>query len=195
MVRPLGGLYLAMCSVTALVLSLGWEAYPENAQAPTYAPVTAIKALLDAQSAAWNRGDIDGFMAGYWKSDETAFVGASGMTRGWQSVLEHYQKIYPNRQAMGQLTFSALEIHLVCPDAAFAIGQFQLERETDKPAGIFTLNFRKFPEGWRIVADHTTAFASPEPVTASFEVILSLADEPVSLTRLSVTAGAVVLSV
>jgi ketosteroid isomerase-like protein len=67
---------------------------------------------------------------------------------------------------MGQLTFSALEIHLVCPDAAFAIGQFQLERENDKPAGIFTLNFRKFPEGWRIVADHTTAFASPGPSTS-----------------------------
>jgi ketosteroid isomerase-like protein len=105
-------------------------------------------------------------MAGYWKSDQTAFVGASGMTRGWQSVLEHYQKIYPNRQAMGQLTFSALEIHLVCSDAAFAIGQFQLERQTDQPAGIFTLNFRKFPEGWRIVADHTTAFASPSASTS-----------------------------
>jgi len=125
-----------------------------------------IRTLLQNQTEAWNRGDIDGFMAGYWKSDQTAFVGASGMTRGWQSVLEHYQKIYPNRQAMGQLTFSALEIHLVCPDAAFAIGQFQLERETDKPAGIFTLNFRKFPEGWRIVADHTTAFASPSASTS-----------------------------
>lgn len=124
-----------------------------------------IRTLLQTQTEAWNRGDIDAFMAGYWKSDETAFVGAGGITRGWQSVLERYKKSYPDRKAMGQLTFSALEIHLVCPDAAFAIGQFQLERENDKPAGIFTLNFRKFPEGWRIVADHTTAFAAPSAST------------------------------
>jgi ketosteroid isomerase-like protein len=125
-----------------------------------------IRTLLQNQTEAWNRGDIDGFMVGYWKSDETAFVGASGMTRGWQSVLDRYKKSYPDRKAMGQLTFSALEIHLVCADAAFAIGKFQLERENDEPAGIFTLNFRKFPEGWRIVADHTTAFVAPGPSTA-----------------------------
>jgi ketosteroid isomerase-like protein len=125
-----------------------------------------IRALLQDQTEAWNRGDIDAFMAGYWESEETAFVGASGITRGWQSVLERYKKNYPDRRAMGQLTFSALEIHLVCPDAAFAIAQFQLERENDKPSGIFTLNFRKFPEGWRIVADHTTAFAAPSPSTS-----------------------------
>jgi ketosteroid isomerase-like protein len=122
---------------------------------------TQIRALLRTQTDAWNRGDIDTFMAGYWKSDETVFVGASGITRGWQSVLDRYRKNYPDRKAMGQLTFSALEVHLVCPDAAFAIGQYQLERENDKPSGIFTLNFQKFAEGWRIVADHTTAFASP----------------------------------
>ena len=126
---------------------------------------TQIRALLRTQTDAWNRGDIDTFMAGYWKSDDTVFVGASGITRGWQSVLDRYRKNYPDRQAMGQLTFSSLEVHLVCPDAAFAIGEFQLEREHDKPSGIFTLNFQKFPEGWRIVADHTTAFASASPST------------------------------
>jgi ketosteroid isomerase-like protein len=125
-----------------------------------------IRTLLQTQTEAWNRGDIDGFMAGYWKSEETAFVGANGITRGWQALLARYKKSYPDRKAMGQLTFSELEIHLVCADAAFAIGQFQLERENDKPAGIFTLNFRKLPEGWRIVADHTTAFASPGVSTA-----------------------------
>jgi ketosteroid isomerase-like protein len=121
---------------------------------------TEIRALLHSQTDAWNRGDIDTFMTGYWKSDETAFVGASGITRGWQAVLDRYKKNYPDRKAMGRLTFSALEVHLSCANAAFAIGQFQLEREADKPAGIFTLNFRKFPEGWRIVADHTTGFAA-----------------------------------
>jgi len=119
-----------------------------------------IRALLDMQTAAWNRGDVDAFMVGYWKSDETEFLGASGLVRGWRGVLERYRHNYPDRKAMGHLTFSNLEVHLVCAEAAFVIGQFQLERESDRPAGIFTLNFRKFPEGWRIVADHTTAFAA-----------------------------------
>jgi len=120
-----------------------------------------IRQLLLLQTEAWNRGDIDSFMAGYWKSDETAFVGANGITRGWQAVLDRYKKNYPDRKAMGQLTFSNLEVHVTCPDAAFAIGQFELKRESDKPAGIFTLDFRKFSEGWRIILDHTTGFTQP----------------------------------
>jgi ketosteroid isomerase-like protein len=120
-----------------------------------------IRQLLLLQTDAWNRGDIDSFMSGYWKSDETAFVGANGITRGWQAVLDRYKKNYPGRKAMGQLTFSNLEVHVTCPDAAFAIGQFELKRESDKPAGIFTLDFRKFSEGWRIILDHTTGFTQP----------------------------------
>ena len=120
-----------------------------------------IRQLLQLQTDAWNRGDIDSFMAGYWKSDETAFVGANGITRGWQAVLDRYKKSYPDRKAMGQLSFSNLEVHVTCPDAAYAIGQFQLKRENDKPEGIFTLDFRKFSEGWRIILDHTTAFSQP----------------------------------
>jgi ketosteroid isomerase-like protein len=117
-----------------------------------------IRSVLDMQTAAWNRGDIDTFMTGYWNSEETEFVGASGITRGWQAVLDRYRRNYPDGKAMGSLTFSNLEIHVVCPDSAFVIGEFQLDREKDRPAGIFTLNFRKFAEGWRIVADHTTGF-------------------------------------
>lgn len=119
-----------------------------------------IRSLLQAQTDAWNRGDVDAFMAGYWKSDQTAFIGANGITRGWEAVLDRYKKSYPDRKAMGRLTFSALEVQVLCPGEALAIGQFQLERESDKPAGIFTLNFRKFPEGWRIIVDHTTGFAA-----------------------------------
>ena len=119
-----------------------------------------IRMLLQAQADAWNRGDIDAFMEGYWKSDETAFIGANGITRGWLAVLDRYKKTYSGRKAMGRLTFSGLEVHVLCPDAALVIGQFRLERESDKPAGIFTLDFRKFPEGWRIIVDHTTGFAA-----------------------------------
>jgi ketosteroid isomerase-like protein len=120
-----------------------------------------IRELLAAQADTWNRGDIDSFLTAYWTSDETLFVGAKGVTRGWQAVLDRYHKAYPNRQAMGRLTFSNLEVHIDCPNAATVIGQFHLQRVNDRPEGVFTLNLRKFPEGWRIVVDHTTAFSPP----------------------------------
>ncbi len=100
-------------------------------------------------------------MAGYWKSDETEFVGASGALRGWQAVLDRYRRTYPDRKAMGELTFSDLEIHVLSADAVYIVGRWQLEREKDRPGGVFTLIARRFPEGWRIVHDHTSAFASP----------------------------------
>lgn len=118
----------------------------------------AILALLRAQAAAWNRGDIRSFMEGYWKSDQTEFVGSSGVFHGWQAVLDRYLRTYPNRIAMGRLTFSDLEVRVLCPDAAYATGRWRLDRESDRPQGVFTLLFRKFPEGWRIVHDHTSAF-------------------------------------
>ncbi|HXN71636.1 MAG TPA: DUF4440 domain-containing protein [Candidatus Acidoferrales bacterium] len=120
-----------------------------------------IRSILDMQTAAWNRGDIDTFMTGYRKSEETEFVGANGIARGWQAVLDRYRRNYPDAKTMGRLTFSNLEVHVVCPDSAFVIGEFQLERDKDQPTGIFTLNFQKIAEGWRIVADHTTGFPPP----------------------------------
>lgn len=119
-------------------------------------PEAEIHAVLDAQAQAWNRGDVDAFMEGYWKSEKTEFVGSEGAFRGWQAVLERYHKAYPGRQAMGRLTFFGLEINLLAPDAALVLGHWQLEREQDRPGGVFTLVFRKFPEGWRIIHDHTS---------------------------------------
>src|ERR1700693_2379422 len=148
-----------LCLGFALLLSLSVNvrgyAAPER-----YAEVQ-IRSVLEMQSAAWNRGDVEAFMQGYWKSEETEFVGASGITRGWQAVLDRYRRNYADGKAMGRLSFSNLEVHVICPDGAFAIGNFRLEREKDRPAGIFTLNFRKFKEGWRIVADNTPGFAPP----------------------------------
>ena len=122
---------------------------------------TLIRALLEDQTAAWNRGDIEGFMAGYWKSDETEFVSAEGISRGWQALLERYRRGYPDGKAMGRLSFANLEIHIECPNSAYAVGEYHLQREKDNPAGVFTLNFRKFSEGWRVIVDHTSAFAQP----------------------------------
>ena len=124
--------------------------------------VQAIKNVLEQQVAAWNRGDITAFMDGYWKSDDLEFVNAAGIFQGWQDVLKRYQHSYPDRAAMGHLTFSGVEIHALCADAGFVVGHFRLDREKDgqegHPEGVFTLIFRKFPAGWKIVNDHTTEF-------------------------------------
>jgi len=122
-------------------------------------PEAAIRAVLDAQVADWNHGDVDHFMESYWKSDSTEFVGANGVVRGWQGVLDRYHKAYPDRQAMGTLTFSDLEVIILCPTAALVVGHYHLQREKDQPTGVFTLVFRKFPEGWKIINDHTSAIA------------------------------------
>ncbi|HEY4580254.1 MAG TPA: DUF4440 domain-containing protein, partial [Candidatus Acidoferrales bacterium] len=96
---------------------------------------------------------------GYWKSEQTAFVGASGVFRGWRALRERYRRSYPDRAAMGKLAFSDLEITVLAPDAVLVLGRWQLERASDHPGGLFTLVARKFPEGWRIVHDHTSSFA------------------------------------
>ncbi|MHB8485833.1 MAG: YybH family protein [Candidatus Acidiferrales bacterium] len=129
--------------------------------------VQAIKSVLAQQVAAWNRGDIPAFMDGYWKSDDLEFVNAAGIFQGWQDVLKRYEHSYPDRAAMGHLTFSGVEIHALCPDAGFVVGHFRLDREKDgqkdHPEGVFTLIFRKFPAGWKIINDHTTEFPAPPP--------------------------------
>lgn len=118
----------------------------------------AIASLLKQQVVNWNRGDIPSFMNGYWHSKYTEFVSDSGIFQGWEDVLQRYLHSYPNRAAMGHLTFSGLEIHLLCADSAYVVGEYRLDRQKDTPRGVFTLIFKKFPEGWRIVNDHTTAF-------------------------------------
>jgi ketosteroid isomerase-like protein len=126
-----------------------------------------IRAVLDMQTAAWNRGDIDTFMTSYWNSEQTEFLGASGIAHGWQAVLDRYHHSYPDRKSMGTVSFSDLEVHLTCADAAYVVGKFHLVREADQPSGVFSLDFRKFPEGWRIVLDHTTAFPTAAVVPAA----------------------------
>jgi ketosteroid isomerase-like protein len=119
-------------------------------------PETAIGKVLAAQQADWNRGDMGAFMAGYWNSPEITFAGSKGFTRGWTTVLERYRKTYAGKQAMGTLDFSDLEIRPLGPEAALVLGRWHLQRQAGDVGGIFTLVFRKFPEGWRIIHDHTT---------------------------------------
>lgn len=119
-------------------------------------PEAEIRAVIDGQAVAWNRGEIDRFMAGYARSETTTFVSGDEVTRGWQTVRDRYAKKYDSREKMGTLTFSDLTITPLCPDVAIVLGSWSLRRAKDEPHGKFTLLFRKLPEGWRIVQDHTS---------------------------------------
>jgi ketosteroid isomerase-like protein len=121
-----------------------------------------IRSVLRAQQEAWNRGDIDGLMNGYARSASTVFVSEDTIRRGWETVRERYRKKYSDRAKMGTLTFSDLEITLLSPDAAVVLGGWRLERAKDRPHGRFTLIFKRLPEGWRIVHDHTSAAPPPK---------------------------------
>jgi uncharacterized protein (TIGR02246 family) len=123
--------------------------------------ISEIRAVLRAQQEAWNRGDIDGFMNGYARAETTVFVSGDEVMRGWQTVRDRYLKKYNDRAKMGTLTFSDLEIEQLGPDSAVALGRWELNRAGDNPRGRFTLVFRKMPDGWRIVHDHTSAAAPP----------------------------------
>lgn len=115
-----------------------------------------IREVMDKQVEAWNQGDIEGFMQGYWKSEEMTFVSGNNVSKGWQAAFDRYKKGYDTPEKMGTLSFTELEITVLSKSSAFVKGRFTLERENDKPTGIFTLVFRKFKDGWKVVHDHTS---------------------------------------
>jgi L-asparaginase / beta-aspartyl-peptidase len=123
---------------------------------------SAITAVLKAQQEAWNQGDVDTFLQGYWRSPELTFSGSGGIARGWEKVLARYKEHYPNREAMGLLEFSGVEIRFLGQDAALVLGHWHLTRQRGDVGGVFSLVFERFPEGWRIIHDHT----SEVPATA-----------------------------
>ncbi len=115
-----------------------------------------IRAVLNAQVAAWNRGDLEGFMEGYWKSEKMIFLSGQNLSRGWQKALDRYKRGYNTREKMGTLSFSELEIDVLSKKSAFVIGRFTLVRKNDKPTGMFTLTFKKIKGKWKVIADHTS---------------------------------------
>ena len=117
----------------------------------------AIRAVLDAQRDAWNRGDVEGYMDGYERSAETVFVSGDDVIRGWQTVTDRYKKIYNTPEKMGTLTFSDLEITPLENNAAVVLGRWHLKRSGDEPHGRFTLVFRRTKAGWKIIHDHTSS--------------------------------------
>jgi len=151
----------------ALLLSFSARAQPkEGVSQPGPAPTDAatrraVIAVLTAQTAAWNRGDLPGFMAGYWASDSLVFIGKSGLTYGWQPTLDNYRKSYgQNASQMGQLDFSGLRVSPLGPDVAQVVGRWHLSlkqgaKESDL-RGQFLLIFRRLGGRWLIVADHSS---------------------------------------
>ncbi|HET9503598.1 MAG TPA: nuclear transport factor 2 family protein [Hymenobacter sp.] len=117
----------------------------------------AIAQVLATQTAAWNRGDIPGFMAGYWRSDSLVFIGSKGMTYGWQPTLDNYRKTYGDATKMGQLDFSQLRITPLSADVAQVVGHWHLARpQAGDLQGQFLLIFRRIKGEWVIVADHSS---------------------------------------
>ena len=118
---------------------------------------SAIRQVIEQQQQAWNRGDLEEFMAGYWNSPELTFFSGAHESKGWQAALDRYKKNYQGAgHEMGKLEFANLRIEKLGSDAAFVRGEFHLTMSDGKtPHGLFTLIFRKFPNGWKIVHDHS----------------------------------------
>jgi len=142
-------LAIIFCTSVAAIVS----AAPAQSQNAT----TQIRSVLRAQQDAWNQGYNNGFMNGYARSASTVFVSEDTIRRGWETVRERYRKKYSDRAKMGTLAFSDLEIMLLSPDAGVVLGRWSLKRANDQPHGRFTLIFKRLPEGWRIVHDHTSS--------------------------------------
>ena len=122
-----------------------------------------ITQVLTLQQTAWNNGDIPGFMRGYWESSELSFSGSDGVSRGWDKVLARYKQNYPDKAAMGHLDFTDVEVRTLSDAAALVLGKWHLKRATGDIGGVFTLVFQQFPEGWKIIHDHTSQVVQYQP--------------------------------
>lgn len=116
----------------------------------------AIREVLAQQEECWNVGDLECFMEGYWKSDQLIFIGSKGVTYGWQKTLDNYKISYPNKAAMGTLTFELINLEPLSDDFWTVIGKWSLKREKDNPNGHFSLIFRRLGNEWVIVSDHSS---------------------------------------
>ncbi len=119
-----------------------------------------VQYVLLRQQDDWNKGDIDAFMEGYWKSEKLQFIGGSGVTYGWKNTLENYKKRYPDRAAMGKLTFDIINVEKLSKKSIMLVGKWHLQREKDNPKGHFMLIWKKIGRSWVIIADHTSLSSS-----------------------------------
>ena len=150
---------LATVAALALVVVASSCAQAPEGERQNEESAAAIRAVLDAQAAAWNRGDVEGYMDGYERADTTTFISGDTVTRGWQTVLDRYKKSYDTREKMSALALSELDIKPLNPFYAVPTGRWQLTHAQDAPRSQFTLIFRRTSAGWRIVHDHTSSAA------------------------------------
>jgi len=117
---------------------------------------TEVRNVLARQNAAWNRGDVDAFMVGYWENDSLMFIGKSGVTYGYKNALANYKKNYPDTIAMGKLTFTLIKVKQLSPEYFHVTGKYYLTRTIGDASGHFTLLFRKINGKWVIISDHSS---------------------------------------
>jgi len=155
----------ALPAVVVLALAaLAAGGAPAFGAAPPAGADREVRAVLEEQAKAWNAGKLERFMDTYWDSDELTFFSGDVVNRGRKAVLERYRKRYQARgQEMGRLTFSELEVSVLSADRALARGRWRVVKSKETLGGLFTLVLRKFPEGWKIVHDHTSAAEPPKP--------------------------------
>lgn len=169
-------LVFALCAVLLIVLRTQGILVPptqqpgglfagnpnEPSNQPTDEDKSAVLKILSDQEAAWNRGDLEAFMAGYWKSAELTFYSGRDKQRGWQKTYDRYKERYQGEgKEMGKLAFTELQVEQIAAGAAIVRGRWQLEKKKESADGLFTLIVKKLPEGWRIVHDHTSAGEPP----------------------------------
>jgi ketosteroid isomerase-like protein len=136
--------------LTLLLLALTFACFAQTS------PEASIRQIMADQAAAWNKGNIDEFMKGYWNNDSLVFVGQSGLSYGYDTALAHYKKRYDSPDKMGQLFFTLLSIKELSPDYCFVLGKWLLKRKIGDAGGIYSLLFRKIDGRWQIVVDHTS---------------------------------------
>jgi len=128
--------------------------------------IKAIKEILNTQKECWNNGDIDGFMEGYWNSEELIFTSLSHEPAfGWENTLERYKNSYPTKESMGKLKFEFLDLKLISKNTASLKGKWELIRESDNPNGLFWLDLQKFDKKWLITKDSTISFEINIPLS------------------------------
>ena len=116
----------------------------------------SVRKVLSEQTEAWNNGNVDAFMKGYWENDSLMFVGKNGVTYGWKNTLNNYKKNYPDTSAMGKLDFTIISVKRLSFQYFFIIGKWHLKRSIGDIGGHFTLLFKKIKGNWVIVSDHTS---------------------------------------
>lgn len=140
-------------SMTLLSLSSFCQTKPAR---PAGGDETEVRNVLARQNRAWNRGDIDAFMIGYWENDSLMFIGKSGVTYGYKNTLSNYKKNYPDTTVMGKLTFTLIQLKQLSPEYFHVTGKYYLTRTIGDASGHFTLIFRKINGKWLVISDHSS---------------------------------------